>query len=163
MSDASRQEVENGLEELLPRLWRFAMSITRRHDAAEDLVQMTCVRALSQADRYQPGTRLDRWSFTLMINLWRSHQRREGRSISEDIELHELSAPASQSPESVLFNRQVIQAIDSLPVEQRIIVTMVYGEGWTYREAAEVLSVPIGTVMSRLHAARKKLAHLSSK
>ena len=86
MSEASRVEVRRGLERCLTRLWRYALLLSKAPDVAEDLVQATCVRAIERADQYTPGTRLDRWLFTILRSIWLNEQRarrvREGeRSI----------------------------------------------------------------------------------
>lgn len=164
MCDQSTDEIRRGLEALLPRFWRFALSLTGRRDQAEDLVQTTCVRMLARAHRYEPGTHLDRWGFTLMLNLWRSEIRRPAASQMLDIDdCDEPAAGENHSPEQQTYHRQVLAEIDRLPAEQRVAVTLVYGEGFSYREAADLMETPIGTVMSRLHAARRRLAHLSDR
>src|SRR5260370_41886629 len=82
MNDASRREVRAGLEACLARLWRYALMLSRASDAAEDLVQATCLRAIERADQFVPGTRLDRWLFTILRSIWlneiRARRIREG-------------------------------------------------------------------------------------
>jgi len=160
-SGAMPNEVELGLEALLPRLWRFAISLTRNETCAEDLVQDTCVRVLDKAHQFRPGTHLDRWCFTVMANVWRSGFRRKSIELMDEEALNRLEDEAALQDES-LFANQVLQAIDKLPEPQRAVVVLVYGDGFAYREAADILAIPIGTVMSRLHAARKQLAHLAA-
>lgn len=160
MRETKTNEVEDGLEALLPRLWRFAITLTKNGTQAEDLVQDTCVRVLDRAHLFRPGTHLDRWCFTVMANLFRSDLRKKRPELVSD-EVLNAYGDQSPNPEGSFFSRQVLEAVDALPEAQRALVVLVYGEGLTYREAAEVLDVPIGTVMSRLHAARGKLAHLN--
>ncbi|MEO1656501.1 MAG: RNA polymerase sigma factor [Pseudomonadota bacterium] len=157
---APGNEVEAGIEALLPRFWRFAISLTRDPQLAEDLVQDTCLRMLEKWQHFRPGTHLDRWGFTVMANLWRSNLRRKTPQMLDDeaMERVEDNAPL---PDRHFFVGQVLDAIDALPEAQRSLVVLVYGEGFSYREAADIMDVPIGTVMSRLHTARAKLAHLS--
>jgi len=160
MEHCGAKEVEEGIEALLPRMWRFALSLTRNHQFAEDLVQDTCVRALDKAHLFQPGTHLDRWCFTVMANVHRSGFRKKVPEPVEDETL--LQVPdTSPSPDKNLFSRQVLDEIDALPEAQRSVVILVYGEGFTYRETADIMNVPIGTIMSRLHTARERLAHLA--
>ncbi|MEM9837876.1 MAG: RNA polymerase sigma factor [Pseudomonadota bacterium] len=155
-----RHDVEQGLETLLPRLWRFAVTVTKDDTKAEDLVQDTCVRALQHADKFRAGTHLDRWCFTIMANIWRSSFRRKTPDLIEDEALNRV-ASQSPTPEASLYARQVLDQVDQLAEGQREVIVLVYGEGFAYKEAAAILDIPIGTVMSRLHAARSKLAHLA--
>ncbi|MEO1252645.1 MAG: RNA polymerase sigma factor [Pseudomonadota bacterium] len=157
VKDAARIEIEDALDALLPRLWRFAVSLTRAGDHAEDLVQATCLRMLEKASHYQPGTRIDRWAFTLMVNLWRSEKRRKQVVQFGDAFEHDVPDEMQETPEAAAEHRRLLREIDKLPLAQRTVVTLVFGEGYAYREVAEILDVPIGTVMSRLHAARRKL------
>src|ERR1700684_1197829 len=75
MSEASRREVRAGLEPCLARLWRYALVTSRARDAAEDLVQATCLRAIERADQFVPGTRLDRWLFAILRSIWLNELR----------------------------------------------------------------------------------------
>lgn len=157
---AQTNEVEAGIEALLPRFWRFAISLTRDPQMAEDLVQGTCLRMLEKWQHFRPGTHLDRWGFTVMANLWRSSLRKKVPQLMDE-EAMERVEDEAPLPDDNFFVGQVLDAIDTLPEAQRSLVVLVYGEGFSYREASEILEVPIGTVMSRLHTARAKLAHLS--
>jgi len=162
MSEASRREVRAGLEPCLARLWRYALVLTRANDAAEDLVQATCLRALERADQFTPGTRLDRWLFTILRSIWlneiRSRRIRErgGFVDAEDA----LTSDGAREIETNILASEVLMAVGKLPEAQREAVLLVYAEGYSYAEAASALSVPIGTVMSRLAAARATLARL---
>ena len=162
MSDASRREVRAGLEPCLARLWRYALVLTRANDKAEDLVQATCLRALERADQFAPGTRLDRWLFAILRSIWlneiRARRIREGGGFvdAEDA----LTSDGAQEIETNILAAQVLTAVGQLPEAQREAVLLVYAEGYSYAEAASALSVPIGTVMSRLAAARATLAKL---
>ncbi len=161
---AHREAVGEGLKPLLPRLWRFGLSLTGDPSAADDLVQATCVRALERADQFEGGTRLDSWAFAIMASVWKNHIRAETvRRASADLDqaasIHsDLGANAEQSA----LATQVLDELQKLPDTQRITVGLVYIEGLTYKEAAETLGIPIGTVMSRLASARRALAHLNS-
>ena len=162
MNETSRREVRAGLEPCLARLWRYALVLTRGNDAAEDLVQATCLRALERADQFTPGTRLDRWLFTILRSIWlneiRSRRIRErgGFVDAEDA----LTSDGAREIETNILASEVLMAVGKLPEAQREAVLLVYAEGYSYAEAASALSVPIGTVMSRLAAARAALARL---
>lgn len=161
MKHTGRYEVEIGLEDLLPRLWRFAISLTRNDTAAEDLVQDTCIRMLEKAEQFRPGTHLDRWGFTVMVNIFRSGLRRKPHQPMDD-EAMAMVEDEKPLPDKLVFVNEVLAEIERLPEGQRSLIVLVYGEGFSYREASEVLGIPLGTVMSRLYAARGKLAHLAS-
>jgi RNA polymerase sigma-70 factor, ECF subfamily len=162
MNEASRSEVRAGLEACLARLWRYALLLSRARDAADDLVQATCLRAIERADQFIPGTRLDRWLFSILRSIWlneiRAHRIREGGGFvdAEDF----LATDGAREIEMNILASEVLNAIGQLPEAQRETVLLVYGEGYTYAEAASALGIPIGTVMSRLAAARLALARL---
>jgi RNA polymerase sigma-70 factor (ECF subfamily) len=146
---------------LLPNLRRFALSLCRRPDIADDLVQITAERAFSARDRFDPATRLDAWLFRILRNAWIDQTRRERtRGVSVDIaDVPEASvSDGVREAEAHLMLRQTRAAMDELPEEQREVMLLVCVEDLSYREAAEVLGIPIGTVMSRLARARLALA-----
>ncbi|WP_411705619.1 RNA polymerase sigma factor [Edaphovirga cremea] len=144
----------------LARLWRYGMVLARNQDVANDLVQATCVRALERIEQFDHGTHLDRWLFTILHSVWvneiRSQHIRQGQGF---VDIDDLP-PASERNESFesISARQIIERVNQLPEAQRNAVFLVYVEGFTYQEAAETLSVPIGTIMSRLTTARQSLA-----
>ncbi len=162
MSEAGRQEVRQGLERCLARLWRYGFVLSHSRDAADDLVQATCLRAIERADQFLPGTRLDRWLFAILRSIWlneiRSRRIREGGGFVDAADV--LSFDGEKTTEMNIFAGEVLTAISRLPEAQRETVLMVYAEGYSYAEAAAALGVPIGTVMSRLAAARAALAGL---
>jgi RNA polymerase sigma-70 factor, ECF subfamily len=162
MTEASRREVRAGLEPSLARLWRYALVLSRARDAADDLVQATCLRAIERADQFVPGTRVDRWLFAILRSIWlneiRSQRIRQGGGFvdAEDA----LITDGAREIEMNITAAAVLRAIDLLPEAQRETVLLVYGEGYSYAEAAATLGVPIGTIMSRLAAGRAALAKL---
>ncbi len=162
MSEASRREVRAGLEPCLARLWRYALVLSRAADAADDLVQATCLRAIERADQFVPGTRLDRWLFAILRSIWlneiRSRKVREAGGLVDAEEA--LSFDGAREIETNILVAEVLKAIGRLPEAQRETVLLVYGEGYSYAEAANALGIPIGTIMSRLAAARSALASL---
>lgn len=158
------QRVEDLLVAFLPNLRRFAISLCGSRHLADDLVQAACERALSSADRFEPGTRFDAWMFRILRNLWIDHvRRRQTAGPEQDVtERHDLVGQSGErEAEARLTLRSVSQAIDILPGDQREVLLLVCVEELSYRETADVLGVPIGTVMSRLARARIKLAELT--
>jgi RNA polymerase sigma-70 factor (ECF subfamily) len=156
----AEQEIRDGLPIIFPRLWRYALVLTSNRDAAFDLAQATCLRALEQSDKYEPGTNLDRWLFRMAHRIWLNELRalavRRGGGLQAvaDVEIPDPKLDA----ETNYFIREVLHSIYSLPEAQRACVILVYVEGFKYAEAADILAVPIGTVMSRLSAARKTVS-----
>jgi len=152
--------VRHGLDRLFPRLWRFCVVLCGDRNAAEDLVQVTCLRALEREKQFEVGTRLDHWVFQIARTVWlnqiRADKVRHGRGVVpvEDAGLIDFSA------ETNLSLAEVLTGIMTLPEPQRMTVLLVYVEGYSYKEAAEHLDIPIGTVMSRLAGARGRLSAL---
>lgn len=157
-----RKAVQEGLPPLLKRLWRYGIVLSGNADVAHDLVQATCLRALEKCEQFQPGTQVSRWAYTILSSIWknelRSRRVRMGQGLV-DAEIA-LVTDGVRELETNLFARQVLKEVERLPEGQREAVFLVYGEGMSYREAAEILDVPQGTIMSRLSAARLKLADL---
>ncbi|MGY5778680.1 RNA polymerase sigma factor [Rhizobium sp. LEGMi135b] len=157
---ASEEDIRTGLSQHLTRLWRYGVVLSRQRDVADDLVQATCVRALERAAQFTAGTRLDRWLFAILHSIWlnevRSRRVRMGQGFVDADET--LVFDGAQETETRVLAGQVLQRVQALPEAQRTAVFLTYVEGLSYREVAEVLDVPIGTVMSRLAAARAKLA-----
>lgn len=142
-----------------PRLWRYAVALTGRRDWADDLVQTTCLRALDKADQFEPGTHLDRWMFRMAQRVWLNELRsRKVRTGGGLVPVEEIDLPDKKpEAETNILARDVLNRVNGLPEAQRQAVVLVYVEGYAYKEAAEIMEIPIGTVMSRLAAARKRL------
>ncbi len=157
------EEVKAALAGHLARLWRYGLVLTGRRDAAEDLVQATCVRALERAHQFEPGTRLDRWLFSILRSIWLNDVRASRVRMGEGTVNAEtaLAFDGAGQIEAKVLAHQVLREVESLPGAQREAVFLVYVEGLAYREAAAILDVPIGTIMSRLAAARATLGRLS--
>ena len=156
------EQIRELIVNLLPRLRRFARTITRdRHDA-DDLVQLTIERALLRYEQWQPDTRLDSWMFGIMRNAWidevRSRARRDRIFAPEEAGV----TVGHDSSESYVRLLGVQRAVAELPEEQRLAVALVLVEGLSYKEAADVLEVPIGTLTSRLARGRETLQALLS-
>ena len=145
---------------LLPRLSRFALTLTRNPDDGDDLVQLTVERALSRLHHWNEGTRLDSWLFKIMQNLWidELRSRRSRGQIDPDFDLSGLvGADGRDAMASRLALQDTMAALMALPEDQRAVMLLVAVEGFSYRDAAEVLDVPIGTIMSRISRARLEL------
>jgi RNA polymerase sigma-70 factor (ECF subfamily) len=157
---ANEQEIRTGLSQHLTRLWRYAVVLSHQRDVADDLVQATCVRALERANQFAHGTRLDRWLFSILHSIWlnevRSRRVRMGQGFVDADET--LVFDGARDTETHIFANQVLRQVQALPEAQRTVVFLAYVEELSYREVAELLDIPIGTVMSRLAAARAKLA-----
>jgi len=145
---------------LLPNLKRFALSLCRRGDIADDLVQITAERAFRARDRFDPATRLEAWLFRILRNAWIDMIRRD-KTRGELVDIHESPQPdpvdsAAQADDRLMV--QVVQAaMTRLPEDQRIVLHLVCVEGLSYAETAATLDIPPGTVMSRLSRARAAL------
>lgn len=156
---ADADAISGALPALLPRLWRFALRLAGdRHDA-EDLLQRACVRGLERRHQFQSGTSPLSWMFSVVHSVWlnevRARQIRSHASMQWSEELLETLADTSAlDPESDALHRQILGAVARLPDAQRAVMLLVAIEGLSYREAAQALQVPIGTVMSRLARAR---------
>jgi RNA polymerase sigma-70 factor, ECF subfamily len=162
MSTTGVESLPSLLPGMLPRLWAFALRLCgNRHDA-EDVVQRACVRGLERAHQLQPGTAPLSWMFSIVHSTWINELKaRKVRSRSsmqwDDDFLQTVPDPGARTPEENLLNAQIIEAVERLPEAQRIVMLLVAIEGLSYAEAAEVLDVPIGTVMSRLSRARQTI------
>ena len=152
------QELRAELVGLLPRLRRFAYGLTGSLDDGDDLVQGACVRALSRFDQFQPGTRFDSWMYRIVQNLWIDQRRARQARPEAGMEPADLEALAVGDAERELDSRLVLasvqQTVAALPDEQRAVLLLVCVEGQSYKAAADVLEIPLGTVMSRLARAR---------
>lgn len=145
----------------LPALRRYALSLARRPDLADDLVQMTVERALANAAGYDPAARLDPWLFRIMRNAFIDSTRRQ-RTRGTEVDVFETpdAVPTDAGPamEARLMLRATAAAMAGLPPEQSEILMLVCVQELSYAEAADVLAIPKGTVMSRLARARLALA-----
>ena len=157
---------------LLDSLYGAALRMTRNPSDAEDLVQETMLRAYRAFDRFEPGTNLKAWLFRIMtnayINTYRKRQREPQRVSADDLEDFDLyqelknhDSQFGETPENIvldsLVDSDILEAIDDLPEQFRLAVVLSDVEGFSYAEMAEIMGVPMGTVMSRLHRGRKAL------
>jgi RNA polymerase sigma-70 factor, ECF subfamily len=163
MSEASeriRVQLQGQLVELLPRLRRFARNLTRQPDDADDVVQIALERALSRCEQWDSNSRLDSWMFGIIRNAWidelRSRQRR-----GPHLDIDQIGDTAAGNRDAMEIEIMSVQtAMAQLPEEQRTTVSLVLVEGLSYKEAAQVMDVPIGTLTSRLARGREALQTL---
>lgn len=172
-SDEVRERLEAEALTHIDALYRTALRMTRNPTDAEDLVQEAYLRAFRALDQFKDGTNLRAWLFRIMtnayINEYRKRSRRPASSSLDDIEEFYLYdhlidsgiQPTSERPEDIVLNRltadDVLKSFDVLSDDFRHVVLLADVEGFTYREIAEILDIPVGTVMSRLYRARRKL------
>ncbi len=139
------------------RLYSVALAWCGDAMVADDLVQETLILALQRVHQLRKRERLHAWLYTILSNCWKHHLRRQRPSVElEDGHLPSDDGPAARTRELEIVHR-VRRAIVRLPLGQRQTVTLVDLEGFSYAEVAEILDIPIGTVMSRLHTARNAL------
>lgn len=144
---------------VLPRLRRFARGLTGSVVEADDLVQAACERALARREQFQEGTRFDSWMFRIVQTIW-IDQLRSRRVRKEEVDVAEARIGSDEPvrrAEARLALDEVRHAVDRLPPDQRAALLLVTVEGLSYKEAAEVVQVPVGTIMSRLSRARLAL------
>ncbi len=151
----------------LGALFRTALRMTRKREDAEDLVQETIVKSFAAFERFERGTNFRAWIFkiltnTFINNYYRVRERDKLPSLDE-MEDENAFQPVFEgiTPEEALLNtltrEDITQAIEALPLEFRAVVILTLVEGFAYKETSEILDIPIGTVMSRLHRGRKLL------
>jgi RNA polymerase sigma-70 factor, ECF subfamily len=148
------------IEQQIPRLRRYARALTRNRERADDLVQDTLSRALVKEQFWQPGTNLRAWLFTIMHNQNVNNVRLAVRE-SRMVDMEQLSPmPATTDPTASRQMFELERALAQLPLEQRQVILLVGLEGMSYEDAAGILSVPVGTVRSRLSRGRNTLRKL---
>lgn len=144
-------------------IWRFALSLSGRPDVADDLTQATCLRAIEKQHQYQDKGSLIGWLVTICRSIWLNELRAQsvrktgGLETAKPADLIDPSNPVEMN----IFAAEVFAKVMDLPEAQRAAVDLVFVQQFTYSEAAHVLDVPVGTIMSRLHTARKALANLN--
>jgi RNA polymerase sigma-70 factor (ECF subfamily) len=156
----SALEFSNALVALLPRMRRFALALTGATSDADDLVQDAIERALRKRELWRAGTRLDSWVFRIMQNAWIDTTRARRVRAAASLEDEGMEAPGIDgrtAMEAHLTLARAKTALAALPADGRAVVALILIEGYSYREAAEILGVPEGTVTSRLFRARTAL------
>lgn len=158
--DRRLDRIRKDIVELVPRLRRFARSLAGNAADADDLVQDTVERALRNLHQWEDGTKLDSWMFRIAKNVWIDRMRaakvRAATPLDAAGEL--AGVDGTRSAEARLTFADTVRALAELPEEQRVVVALVAIDGMSYRDAANVLEVPIGTLTSRLARARIAMA-----
>lgn len=160
-AEARYGDLGTQLGQFTPRLQRFARALTHSPTDADDLVQSTLERALTCLEQWERGTRLDSWLYRIAQNLWIDQRRAaqlRGPMESADAPMELIGEDGRDLNERQLMIRDAVRAMATLPEEQQTVLALVSIEGLPYGEAAKVLGVPIGTVMSRLARARRAVA-----
>jgi RNA polymerase sigma-70 factor, ECF subfamily len=144
----------------LPSLRAFAVSLSGRHDRADDLVQDTMMKAWAKQDSFQMGTNIKAWLFTILRNEFYSQMRKRGREVQDSDGL--FSERFSVHPEQYgrLDLEDFRKALDKLPDDQREAIVLVGAAGFAYEEAAEICGCAVGTIKSRVSRARTRLQEL---
>lgn len=146
------------LEEMRPRLYKVAYSWCHAADIADDLVQETMIKAMRNANSLRDIQKMDSWLFTILSNCWRDYLRKQ--KPTDDID--DCVFTNDETPELIQERKNITdivqQAIATLPLGQRQVLSLVDLEGFSYAEVAEIAGIPTGTVMSRLNRARKALS-----
>jgi RNA polymerase sigma-70 factor (ECF subfamily) len=154
---APLDELREEIVDLLPRLRRFARTLARNPHDADDLVQIAIERALARSEQLRPDSRLSSWMFGILRNAWIDEIRTRGRRdriFAPEALGENVGEPSTETHADIL---SVQDAMTRLPDEQRIAIGLVVVEGLSYREAAEIMAVPIGTLTSRLARGREAL------
>ncbi|WP_149957642.1 sigma-70 family RNA polymerase sigma factor [Zafaria cholistanensis] len=174
-SEAERRErFERDALQYVDQLYSAAMRMARNPSDAEDLVQEAYTKAYSAFHQYNPGTNLKAWLYRILtntyINLYRKRQREPQRSSTDSVEDWQMAQAAEHSSSGLrsaeaealdhLPDSDVKDALQAIPEEFRLAVYFVDVEGFAYKEVADILGIPMGTVMSRLHRGRKQLREL---
>jgi RNA polymerase sigma-70 factor, ECF subfamily len=155
-------DIEQSVEQHIPRLRRYARALTGERSAADDLVQDTLERALSRFHLWRRGSDLRAWLFTIMHNIYVNQARSRARQQHESLDNDSAAEVAQAREPDWLELRDIDDALARLPHEQRAVLLLVGLEEFTYVEAARVLEIPIGTVMSRLSRGRERLRGMLS-
>lgn len=156
--DSEELDLRAEIVAVLPRLRRFCMALAKGQDAGDDLCQEAVTRALSRAELFTPGTRVDSWMYRIAQNIHIDRGRRvKTRGVEVDVD--EAYALLGDDGRAIVEGRsdldRAMAAMAALPDEQRTLMALVVLDGQSYRDAAEFLGIPIGTVMSRIARARK--------
>lgn len=157
---SAHADPRNELVDHLPALRAFALSLTREGASADDLVQDTIVKAWTHIDKFQPGTNLRAWLFTILRNTFYSGRRKTRREVSDTDGIHAARQATRPEHDGRLALNDFRAAFEKLPDEQREALILVGASGFSYEEAAGMTGVAVGTVKSRANRGRRRLAEL---
>jgi RNA polymerase sigma-70 factor, ECF subfamily len=164
MESTVREPIETSLRDAMlkstPHLRAFAISLTNNVDRADDLVQETLMRAIANIARFQPGTNMQAWLFTILRNLFHSEYRKRRREV-EDADGKYAATLAVQPAQGAHLDFEDLQrALARLPADQREALLLVGASGFSYEQAADICGCAVGTIKSRVNRARNRLAEL---
>lgn len=148
---------------LLPRLRRFGAALAGSNDEGDDIVHAAIERALSRSGQWQPGTRLDSWMFRIMQNIWKDRRRRlrtDREKQTLEMAATDLAIDGQRVTETSLMLTRAREQFARLSDDHRMVLALVVIDGHSYQEAASLLEIPIGTLMSRLYRAREALREM---
>lgn len=158
--DDQDEQMRGELVKLIPRLRQFALAMTGNRADGDDLAQEALERALRRLHQFQRDTRLDSWLFKIAQNAWIDHtrsRRSRARVVESDPDADAPGIDGRAAMNAALTLSKALAVLGDLPEEQRAVIVLVLVDGYTYREASEILGVPEGTVTSRLSRARAVL------
>lgn len=156
MSDTKRDELISHL----PAMRAFAISLTRSRSAADDAVQDAVLKALTNFDKFEPGTNMRAWLFTILRNTYYSSRRKYHRETSDPDGIMTDKLAVKPDHDGHLQYNDFRKAFEQLPDDQREVLILVGASGFSYEEAAEMTGVALGTVKSRVNRGRARLAEL---
>jgi RNA polymerase sigma-70 factor (ECF subfamily) len=157
---ANSDDVYQLIAQEIPRLRRYARFLARNADQADDLVQECLTRAVSNIDRWQPGTNMNAWLLVILHNIFINEVKRRRPVLTSDGIIEQHGGGTTGGQEERIYLNNVQQAFDKLSTDHKEILLMIAVEGLQYEEAAAILNVPIGTVRSRISRARESLREL---
>jgi RNA polymerase sigma-70 factor (ECF subfamily) len=144
----------------VPKLRAFAISLTGNRDRADDLVQDTLVRAWANIDKFERGTNLEAWLFTILRNRFHSEYRSRRREVEDANGSYAARLSTRPAQQAHLDYEDFLTALAKVPPDQREALLLVGAQGMSYEEAAQVTGVALGTIKSRVNRARSRLAEL---
>jgi RNA polymerase sigma-70 factor, ECF subfamily len=144
----------------VPSLRAFAISLSGNIDRADDLAQDTLVRAIANAHRFEPGTNLNAWLFTILRNLFHSEYRKRRREVEDPDGVYAEQLTSQPEQGARLDFEDFRSALSRLPHDQREALLLVGASGFSYEEAAQICGCAVGTIKSRVNRARSRLANL---
>jgi RNA polymerase sigma-70 factor (ECF subfamily) len=156
-SDATNSAFKRELLSTLPSLRAFAVSLSGKHDKADDLVQDTVMKAWAKQSSFEMGTNIKAWLFTILRNEFYSQMRKRGREIQDSDGLFTERLSVHPSQYGIMDLADFKKALDGLPDDQREAVILIGASGFSYEEAAEICGCAIGTMKSRVSRARTRL------
>jgi RNA polymerase sigma-70 factor (ECF subfamily) len=160
---SSDDHLRRSIAALLPRLRRFGIALAGSQEQGDDIVQAAIERVLTKANQWQAGTSLESWTFKIMQNIWRDELRRRRTDERKQVLNSAGNDETVDGPnvaETMLMLTKTRECFARLPDEQRLALALVVLDGRSYKEAADQLEIPIGTLMSRLSRGRDALRRM---